>query len=101
MEFTFFQFDVKSNLPKLLQNQTYMTLLVLHVVWKNEDVINVTNHKIIQVLTKDIVHKMLENNKRVSKTKWHHNIFQMAIMDFEHCLTLIAFSNAHQIVYSM
>jgi hypothetical protein len=101
MEFTLFQFGVKSNLPKLLQNQTYMTLLVLHGDWENEDVINVTYHKIIQVLMKDIVYKMLENNRCVNKTKWHHNIFKMAIMDFECCLPFIALSNVHQVVCSM
>jgi len=49
-----------------------MAFMVLHVLWENEDVINVTNHEIIQVLTKDIIHQMLENNKCVSKAKWHH-----------------------------
>ncbi len=56
MEFTFLQFGVKSNLLKFSQNQTYMALMVLHVFRENEDVIDVTNHKIIQVLTKDIIH---------------------------------------------
>jgi hypothetical protein len=54
MEFTLFQFGIKSNLRKLLQNQMYMALMVLHALWKNEDVINVIDHEIIQVLVKDI-----------------------------------------------
>jgi hypothetical protein len=32
VEFTFFQFGIKSNLSKLLQNQTYMVFMVLHVL---------------------------------------------------------------------
>ncbi len=56
MEFTFFPFGIKSNLSKPLQDQTYMTLMVLHVLWENEDVIDVTNHEIIQILMKYIVH---------------------------------------------
>jgi hypothetical protein len=47
MEFTFLQFGVKSNFPKLFQNKTYMVFVVLHVFWENEDVIDVTNKKII------------------------------------------------------
>ncbi len=56
MKFTLLQFGVKFNLPKLLQNQTYMVLMILHVFWENEDDIDVTNHEIIQVFTKGIVH---------------------------------------------
>jgi hypothetical protein len=52
MEFTHFQFGVKSNLLKLLQNQTYMALMVLNILWENEDDIDVINHEIIQVLMK-------------------------------------------------
>jgi hypothetical protein len=60
MEFTLLQFSVKSNFLKKFQNQKYMVLMVLHVFQKNEDVINVTNHEIIQVFTKDIIHHMLK-----------------------------------------
>ncbi len=56
MEVTFFQFGVKSNFPKLFQNQMYMAFMVLHVIWENEDVNNVINHEIIHVFSKDIVH---------------------------------------------
>jgi hypothetical protein len=52
MEFTFLEFGVKSNLPKLFQNQTYMAFMVLHVFWENEVVINVRKHEIIQVIMK-------------------------------------------------
>jgi len=45
MEFTLFQFGIKSNLLKFFQNQMYMVLMVLHVFWKHEDVINVTYHE--------------------------------------------------------
>jgi hypothetical protein len=30
--------------------------MILHVFWENEDDIDVTNHEIIQVFTKGIVH---------------------------------------------
>jgi hypothetical protein len=74
--------------------------MVPHVLLKNEDVIDVINHEIIQVFMKDIVHYMLENNRCVSKAKWHHNIFKMVVMGFEHCLPFIAFSNVHQVICS-
>jgi hypothetical protein len=56
MEFTFFQFGTKFNFPKLFQNQMEMVFMVLHVFGENEDIIDVTNHEIIQVITKGIIH---------------------------------------------
>jgi hypothetical protein len=32
MEFTFFQFNIKTNFLKLFQNKTYMALMVYHVL---------------------------------------------------------------------
>ncbi len=49
MEFTFLQFGVKFNFPKLFQNKTYMAFVVLHVLQENEDVIDVANKKIIWI----------------------------------------------------
>jgi hypothetical protein len=45
----------------------YMVFMVLHVLQENEDVINVANYEIIQVLTKNIVHRMLKDNMWVGK----------------------------------
>ncbi len=56
MEFTLFQFGIKSNFPKFFQIQMYMALIIFHVLWKNENDINVIDHKIIQIFTKDIIH---------------------------------------------
>jgi hypothetical protein len=41
---------------------------------------------------------MLENDKHISKAKWHENIFKMAVMGYEHCLPFIALLNAHQVI---
>jgi hypothetical protein len=30
--------------------------MICHIIWENENVIDVTNHKIIQVSTKHIIH---------------------------------------------
>jgi hypothetical protein len=98
---TLVKVGVKSNLPKFFQNETYMVFMVLHVPWENEDVIDVTEHEIVQIFMKNIVHQMLENIMYVNKAKWHHNIFKMAITSFEHRFPFITFLNAHQFVCSM
>ncbi len=56
MEFPFLQLGIKSNFPKLFQHKMYMVLMICHIIWENENVIDVTNHKIIQVSTKHIIH---------------------------------------------
>ncbi len=98
MEFTFLQLGIMSNFLKLLQHKTYMVFMICHVLWENENVINVAHYKIIQVFTKHIIHQVLENNRCVGKAKRHHNIFEMAITCFEFCLPFITFLNMHQVV---
>jgi len=74
IESTLFQFNIKTNFLKLFQKKMYMALMVYHVLWKNENAIDVTNHKIIQIFTKDIMHHIFKNNMRIGKAKGHHNV---------------------------
>jgi hypothetical protein len=60
MEFAFLQLGIKSNLFELVQNKSNMSFMFFHVLEKNKDVINVTNHEIIQVFLRNIVHQMLK-----------------------------------------
>jgi hypothetical protein len=46
-----------------------MPCKVCHILWKNEDFIDVRDHKIIQLLTKDIIHHMLKDNRCIGKVK--------------------------------
>ncbi len=93
-----FHFKLMESTP--FQNKTYMALLVYHVLRKNEDIIDVIDHKIIQILTKDIIHHMLKNTKCIGNAKSHHNIFKMVVMNSKHRLPFITFSNVHQVVWS-
>jgi hypothetical protein len=56
MKFIKLIFGVKLDFFKLFQNKTYMLLMVLHVLEENENVIDGTNHEIIQIFMKIIVH---------------------------------------------
>ncbi len=53
MEFSFFQLRVKCEFVKLVQHKLKL-FMFLHVLGKNGDVIDVTNHKIIKVFIKNI-----------------------------------------------
>jgi hypothetical protein len=47
MEFTFLQPGIKVNFLKFVQNKAYMSFMLFQVLRKNENVIDVTNQKII------------------------------------------------------
>jgi hypothetical protein len=47
MKFTSLQFGVKFDFPRFLQNKMYMSLMVLHVFFKNENFIDAIEHEII------------------------------------------------------
>jgi len=54
-----------------------MALMVFHVLQENENFINVINHEIIQVFTKDIIPQMLKKigalvrpNGIITYSKW-------------------------------
>jgi hypothetical protein len=66
-----------------------------HVFRKNEDVIDVINHEIIQIFVENIVHQVLKDGKGIRKAKRHHHIFEMAIIDLKICFPFITFSNMH------
>ncbi len=83
MESTFFQFGIKTNFLKLIQNKIDMELMVYHILGENENFIFVIDQKIIQILTKNIIHLMLKDNRCIGKAKGHHNTFKMAITNFE------------------
>jgi hypothetical protein len=56
MKFTKLIFGVKLDFLELVQNKTYMLFMVLRVLGENENVIDGTNHEIIQIFVKIIVH---------------------------------------------
>ncbi len=101
MESTLFQFGIRTNLSKLCQNKICMVLMVCHVLQKNKDVVNVLDHKIIQILMEDIIYHMLKDNRCIDKVKRHHNVLKMVVTSFEHHFPFITFSNAYQVVCSM
>jgi hypothetical protein len=69
MKFTSLQFGVKLNFPRLPQNKMYMSFVVFHVLLKNENLIYVMDHEIIQVLVKDIIHHVLQICRCICKAK--------------------------------
>jgi hypothetical protein len=49
MEFASLQLNIESNFSELVQNKSNILFMFLHVLGKNEDIINVKNHEVIQI----------------------------------------------------
>ncbi len=101
MEFAFLQFHIQSNSFKLVLNRLNISFIFLLVLGKNENVIDVKNHKVIQVFMENIVHQMLKGNIGISKAKRHHHIFKMARTDSKNNFSFITFPNTHQGICTM
>jgi hypothetical protein len=95
MEFAFLQLNIESNFFELVQNKSNISFMFLLALGKNEDVIDVTNHKFIQVFTKNIIHQMLKDYMGIGEAKRHHHIFKMAIMCSKNNFPFITFPNMH------
>jgi hypothetical protein len=100
MEFAFLQLNVESNFFELVQNKSNMSFVFL-LLGKNEDVINIINHKVIQVFTENIIHQMLKDDMGIGEAKRHHHIFKMAIMGSKNNLPFITFPNMYQVICTM
>ncbi len=86
-KFAFLQLNIESNFFKRVQNKSNMSFTFLLVLGKNEDVIDVTNHEIIQVFIENIIHQMLKDDMGISEAKRHRHIFKITIMDQIICTT--------------
>jgi hypothetical protein len=84
MKFTKLIFGVKLDFLELVQNKTYMLLMVLHVLGGNENVIDGTNHPNIHENNCSLG---VERQWCIYKFNGHHDIFEMAITCLECCLS--------------
>ena len=52
----------------------------------------------IEILSKNIVHHVLQDCRSVDKTEWHHLVLEMSIACPKSCFRLVPRLDAHQIV---
>ena len=72
--------------------------MLLPVGRKNLDVIKVDDHEMIEILSKNIVHHVLEDCRSVGETEWHHLVLEMSIVRPKIRFPLVHRLDAHQIV---
>ena len=52
----------------------------------------------IEILSKNIVHHELEDNRSVGKAEWHHFVIEMSIARLKSSFLLVPRLDAHQII---
>ena len=72
-----------TELTKQAQYDAQVSLMFFLIYGKDEDVIKVDQHKLIQVRPEDIVHEALECRWRIGKTKTQHTPLIMPVWSTE------------------
>ena len=77
-----------------------MVCVLLLVGKNNKDVVKVHDYEMIEILSKNIVHHVLEGCRSVGKAEWHHFVLEMSIVCSKSRFSLIPRLDAHQIIGS-
>ena len=75
-KFTFFQFSLKFMFAKLVKHLAEVRLVLILCVAKNENVVQIHQHEIINVPMHDGIHESLEGTWRISEPKWQNCVFK-------------------------
>ena len=75
-----------------------MVCVLLLVGKNNKDVVKVHDYEMIEILSKNIVHHVLEGCRSVGKAEWHHFVLEMSITRPKSRFPLIPRLDGHQTV---
>src|SRR5690242_1401601 len=75
-----------------------MSVMFSLVAREDQNVIQINDHKLIKILTKDIIHQVLEDCRGVRETKGHNNILEMTISSTECCFPFVTWPDPDKIV---
>ena len=75
-KFTLFQFSLKFMFAKLVKHLAEVRLVLILVVAKNENVVQIHQNKVVDVPMHNGVHKMLEGTWCIAEPKRQNRIFK-------------------------
>ena len=75
-KFTFFQFSLKFMFAKSVKHLSEVRLVLILVVAKNENVVQIHQNKVIDVPMHNGVHKTLQGTWCIAEHKWQNHIFK-------------------------
>ena len=72
--------------------------MILFVLRKDQDVVQVNKYKYIEHIPEDVINQPLEDCGGVSQAEGHDQILIMTTRGVKGCLTLVPFTDAHKVV---
>ena len=76
----------------------YMPVMLGHVIWVDEYIIQIDHDIDIQKIRENVIHESLEGYGSISKTKRHYRLFKWSIAYPKSSLPFITIGNANQMV---
>jgi len=76
VEFAFLCFGIKTSLAEALEYFFHMPVMFGHVIQVDEYVIQIDHDTDIQKVRENVVHKLLESYRSISKTEEHYRPFK-------------------------
>ena len=95
VEFAFFQFDIHFILYESFEYHAYVLFVFFQRFEKNKNVIDVNQHKNIQIFFKNFVDVNLKNNKFIDKFKRHYFIFELFVTRAKRNFSFVFFFDAN------
>lgn len=98
MKFTFLGLQIERVIAKTSQYFTHMVIMVFGVSRIDEDVVNVNHDVLVENVSEDRMHEILEDGGRVSKAIRHDQIFIVSGMGHEGSFPFIPLMDMDEVV---
>ena len=82
----------------MLEYFFYIPVMLGHVIWVDEYIIQIDHDTDIQKVRENVIHKSLEDCGSIGKTKEHYRLFKWSIVYPKGSLPFITIGNANQMV---
>ena len=98
MEFTLLWLQGKPHTLKDLQHPSYMDVMLLQGIGIYKDIIKECSTKLIEKGVKNVIDKLLECCRGISKAHGHDKGLKKAILHLESCFPFLPLYHAYKIV---
>lgn len=81
--------EVEWVVPQTIKHPLHITTVLVNRTWKNQDIVKVDDHALVQQVKEHPVHSTLERARCVTEPKRHNAEFKLAVSSTECCLERI------------
>ena len=89
IEKALFQLGIEFEESEMLENHSYMLVMLILINRIDEYIIHIDDHTYIQEVIEDVIHHVLEGSRGIGKAKRHDSILEMSISGLKGCFPFI------------